>query len=177
MEGDGWVGSCCEPNCVFVVCKQFPASFFLLFLPQGGGCTTPRNDWKFDDELEWTRLEPFSGNAAIGYARLERGGQPADRSCGSGRRRRRPVTTWPFRRRSHAWRHGVDFPRGDWDPAGPPAGWGGAHRPDVGRRRRGTSAPARGTSLVGGDLAVSRVLSAGEDIAFEVQVGGWTLSS
>lgn len=24
MEGNGWVGVCCEPNLVFVVCNQFP---------------------------------------------------------------------------------------------------------------------------------------------------------
>ena len=24
MEGSGWVGVCCEPNMVFVVCNQFP---------------------------------------------------------------------------------------------------------------------------------------------------------
>lgn len=24
MEGNGWMGVCCEPNCVFVVCNQFP---------------------------------------------------------------------------------------------------------------------------------------------------------
>ena len=26
MERNGWVGVCCEPNVVFVVCNQFPVS-------------------------------------------------------------------------------------------------------------------------------------------------------
>lgn len=26
MEKNGWVGVCCEPNMVFVVCNQFPVS-------------------------------------------------------------------------------------------------------------------------------------------------------
>lgn len=26
MENNGWVGVCCEPNLVFVVCNQFPVS-------------------------------------------------------------------------------------------------------------------------------------------------------
>jgi hypothetical protein len=26
MERNNWMGVCCEPNCVFVVCNQFPAS-------------------------------------------------------------------------------------------------------------------------------------------------------
>lgn len=26
MEKNGWVGVCCEPNVVFVVCNQFPVS-------------------------------------------------------------------------------------------------------------------------------------------------------
>lgn len=28
MERNGWVGVCCEPNLVFVVCNQFPVSLF-----------------------------------------------------------------------------------------------------------------------------------------------------
>lgn len=26
MERDNWMGSCCEPNMVFIVCNQFPVS-------------------------------------------------------------------------------------------------------------------------------------------------------
>ncbi len=26
VEASGWVGVCCEPNAVFVVCNQFPVS-------------------------------------------------------------------------------------------------------------------------------------------------------
>ena len=26
MEENGWVGVCCEPNAIFVVCNQFPVS-------------------------------------------------------------------------------------------------------------------------------------------------------
>lgn len=27
MEQNGWIGACCEPNMVFIVCNQFPVSF------------------------------------------------------------------------------------------------------------------------------------------------------
>ena len=30
MERNGWVGVCCEPNAVFVVCNQFPVSPFYM---------------------------------------------------------------------------------------------------------------------------------------------------
>lgn len=26
MEKEKWIGVCCEPNCIFVVCNQFPVS-------------------------------------------------------------------------------------------------------------------------------------------------------
>jgi hypothetical protein len=26
MEAEGWVGVCCEPNAIFIVCNQFPVS-------------------------------------------------------------------------------------------------------------------------------------------------------
>lgn len=26
MEKEGWVGVCCEPNLVFIICNQFPVS-------------------------------------------------------------------------------------------------------------------------------------------------------
>lgn len=26
FEREGWLGSCCEPNSIFVVCNQFPVS-------------------------------------------------------------------------------------------------------------------------------------------------------
>lgn len=35
-----------------------------------GGLFYPRNDVPVDDSGEWTHVDPFSGNAAIGYARL-----------------------------------------------------------------------------------------------------------
>lgn len=35
-----------------------------------GGLYYPRNDEPMDAELNWTHMDPFSGNAAIGYARL-----------------------------------------------------------------------------------------------------------
>jgi len=37
---------------------------------KSGGLFYPRNDQIVDDNLEWTFVDPFSGNAAIGYARL-----------------------------------------------------------------------------------------------------------
>ncbi|KAG9570109.1 hypothetical protein KCU61_g8314, partial [Aureobasidium melanogenum] len=35
-----------------------------------GGLYYPRNDEAMDKNLKWTHMDPFSGNAAIGYARL-----------------------------------------------------------------------------------------------------------
>lgn len=35
-----------------------------------GGLYYPRNDEPMDVDLQWTHMDPFSGNAAIGYARL-----------------------------------------------------------------------------------------------------------
>lgn len=32
MEKNGWVGVCCEPNVVFVVCNQFPVCLFRTVL-------------------------------------------------------------------------------------------------------------------------------------------------
>lgn len=26
MEASGWIGACCEPNMVFIICNQFPVS-------------------------------------------------------------------------------------------------------------------------------------------------------
>lgn len=30
MEREGWMGACCEPNMVFIVCNQFPVRRLLL---------------------------------------------------------------------------------------------------------------------------------------------------
>ena len=30
MENEGWVGVCCEPNLVFIICNQFPVSLNVL---------------------------------------------------------------------------------------------------------------------------------------------------
>lgn len=35
MEKGGWVGVCCEPNLVFVVCNQFPVRYFLFVQTKG----------------------------------------------------------------------------------------------------------------------------------------------
>ncbi|EFQ28175.1 uncharacterized protein GLRG_03319 [Colletotrichum graminicola M1.001] len=130
-----------------------------------GGLYYPRNDQRFDGELEWTHMDPFSGNAAIGYARL---------NVEDGQRImwERPWTAEAVASRPHV--DGVDFPRGDWDPASgllvlTVRTWDGgakAIRPVV----KGLE-PGPWDVFVGGELAVSRVLSAGEDIALEVQVG------
>ncbi|KAK1962929.1 hypothetical protein LY78DRAFT_749363 [Colletotrichum sublineola] len=282
MEGNGWVGSCCEPNCVFVVCNQFPyraawdekgllgpdglfPDFWMVrqdvTLPardpawtawgcafmnawngafvrshfdeqslghvtktegevrlnqppvaaefrklptfgyvaqwlselgkdaalrgllkyadrnlnptwERGGLYYPRNDQRFDSELEWTHMDPFSGNAAIGYARL---------NVEDGQRImwERPWTAEAVASRPFVdgitLGDGVDFPRGDWDRASgllvlTVRTWDGAARtirPVV----KGLEAGPWNV-FVGGELAVSRVFSAGEDIALEVQVGG-----
>ncbi|KAK5675242.1 hypothetical protein LTS10_012003 [Elasticomyces elasticus] len=77
-----------------------------------GGLYYPRNDQAFDEEMEWTHMDPFTGNAAIAYARL---------NVEDGQK-----TMW-----EHPWTsealsvrpyvdgvelgQGVDFLRGDWD--------------------------------------------------------------
>lgn len=33
MERENWMGVCCEPNAIFVVCNQFPVSPLALILP------------------------------------------------------------------------------------------------------------------------------------------------
>lgn len=41
MEGNGWIGVCCEPNMVFVVCNQFPVSAGIYLLtPKSYGLTS-----------------------------------------------------------------------------------------------------------------------------------------
>ncbi|KAK1572652.1 uncharacterized protein LY79DRAFT_707471 [Colletotrichum navitas] len=136
------------------------------------GLYYPRNDQRFDGELEWTHMDPFSGNAAIGYARL---------NVEDGQRIvwERPWTAEAVASRPYVdgvtLGDGVDFPRGDWDPASgllvlTVRTWDGgakAIRPVVKRLE-----PGPWDVFVGGELAVSRVLSAGEDIALDVQVGG-----
>ncbi|KAJ5368782.1 uncharacterized protein N7496_008542 [Penicillium cataractarum] len=37
---------------------------------ENGGLYYPRNDIATDEEGHWTHMDPFSGNSAIGYARL-----------------------------------------------------------------------------------------------------------
>jgi hypothetical protein len=37
---------------------------------ENGGLFYPRNDTRIDESGEWALMDPFSGNAAIGYARL-----------------------------------------------------------------------------------------------------------
>ncbi|KDN59903.1 hypothetical protein CSUB01_03220 [Colletotrichum sublineola] len=137
-----------------------------------GGLYYPRNDQRFDSELEWTHMDPFSGNAAIGYARL---------NVEDGQRImwERPWTAEAVASRPFVdgitLGDGVDFPRGDWDRASgllvlTVRTWDGAARtirPVV----KGLEAGPWNV-FVGGELAVSRVFSAGEDIALEVQVGG-----
>ncbi|KAK2046019.1 hypothetical protein LZ31DRAFT_552731 [Colletotrichum somersetense] len=137
-----------------------------------GGLYYPRNDQRFDSELEWTHMDPFSGNAAIGYARL---------NVEDGQRIiwERPWTAEAVASRPYVdgvtLDDGVDFPRGDWDPASgllvlTVRTWDGdvrAIRPVV----KGLG-PGPWDVFVGGELASSRVLSTGEDIALEVQVGG-----
>lgn len=36
MEREKWLGVCCEPNCIFIVCNQFPVS------PNLTGCNNIR---------------------------------------------------------------------------------------------------------------------------------------
>lgn len=29
MESNGWLGACCEPNSIFIVCNQFPVCIYI----------------------------------------------------------------------------------------------------------------------------------------------------
>lgn len=43
MEKNGWVGVCCEPNMVFVVCNQFPVCCYPIYLVWKSTNITPVN--------------------------------------------------------------------------------------------------------------------------------------
>lgn len=80
---------------------------------ENGGLYYPRNDRPFDVSMEWLHMDPFSGNAAIGYARLNvEDGQ-------------RQMWERPWSKESvqaQPWVDGLDFgkvavTRGVWDSA------------------------------------------------------------
>ncbi|KXH66544.1 hypothetical protein CSAL01_05674 [Colletotrichum salicis] len=140
-----------------------------------GGLYYPRNDEPFDEEMRWTHMDPFSGNAAIGYARLNvEDGQKIiwERPWTA-----KDVSTRPFVD-AITLADGVDFLRGDWSEEEKMLvltvrSWDGSTktmRPSL--RNLG---PGTWNVFVDGQLRLSRTLSAGEDIALEVQVGHWDL--
>ncbi|WYZ44936.1 hypothetical protein EsH8_VIII_000252 [Colletotrichum jinshuiense] len=136
-----------------------------------GGLYYPRNDKRFDDNLDWTHMDPFSGNAAIGYARL-------NVEDGQKIMWERPWTADDVSSRPFVdgvtLDDGVDFIRGDWD-----------HREKllvltvrawdkdlktINPVVRNLE-PGSWNVFIGGELKMSQMLSAEENIALEVQVG------
>jgi hypothetical protein len=81
---------------------------------ENGGLYYPRNDTPFDEDFNWTHMDPFTGNAAIGYARLnvEDGVKTMvwDRPWTSDDLKARPLVD------AVTLADGVDFLRGLWDP-------------------------------------------------------------
>lgn len=146
-----------------------------------GGLYYPRNDAGWDEEGNYIHMEPYSGNAAIGYGRLNvQGGQRTMYEC-------------PWRREEVRERvcvegvdlgMGVDFVRGVWVEEGRALvvtlrRWEGV---EVEMGRDGTSVEVgfvvKGLELgswgvyVDGRLAGEKVVRMkGEDVKVEVQVG------
>ena len=77
-----------------------------------GGLYYPRNDKLVSDEFKWTHMDPFSGNAAIGYSRL-------NVSDGQKKMWDRPWTREDLAARPFIdgldFSHNVDCLRGVWD--------------------------------------------------------------
>ncbi|KAK5722848.1 hypothetical protein LTR17_014234 [Elasticomyces elasticus] len=77
-----------------------------------GGLYYPRNDQAFDEEMEWTHMDPFTGNAAIAYARL-------NVEDGQKKMWEQPWTNEVLSKRPYVdgveLGQGVDILRGDWD--------------------------------------------------------------
>ncbi|KXH60051.1 hypothetical protein CNYM01_07846 [Colletotrichum nymphaeae SA-01] len=136
-----------------------------------GGLYYPRNDEPFDEEMRWTHMDPFSGNAAIGYARLNvEDGQKIiwERPWTA-----QDVSTRPFVD-AVTLADGVDFLRGDWSEEErmlvlTVRSWDGSTRTIKPVLRN--LGPGTWNVFVDGQLRLSRTLPSGEDIALEVQVG------
>jgi hypothetical protein len=79
---------------------------------ENGGLFYPRHDKLMDEEGNWNHMDPFSGNAAIGYARL-------NVKDGQKRMWERPWTRRELASRPYVecqgLEIGVDFLRGCWD--------------------------------------------------------------
>ncbi|KAK5711425.1 hypothetical protein LTR15_012498 [Elasticomyces elasticus] len=77
-----------------------------------GGLYYPRNDEAFDEDMEWTHMDPFTGNAAIAYARL-------NVEDGQKLMWEKPWTSEVLSKRPYVDEvelgQGVDFLRGEWD--------------------------------------------------------------
>ncbi|KAJ0321879.1 hypothetical protein COL5a_009063 [Colletotrichum fioriniae] len=136
-----------------------------------GGLYYLRNDEPFDEEMRWTHMDPFSGNAAIGYARLNvEDGQKIiwERPWTA-----KEVSARPFVD-AVTLADGVDFLRGDWSEEErmlvlTVRSWDGSARTI--RPVLRNLGPGTWSVFVDGQLRLSRALSSGEDIALEVQVG------
>ena len=137
-----------------------------------GGLYYPRHDEPANVELEWTHMDPFSGNAAIGNARLNvEDGQ-------------KMMWEEPWTKETLAGRpwvdgvglaEGVDFLRGTWDKEKGAVvmtmkSWDGSEKmvkPVV------KNMPAGEWSLwVGGILARTEQVGKGGEVHVEVKVGG-----
>lgn len=143
---------------------------------ENGGLFYPRNDTKTNEAGEWTHMDPFSGNASIGYARLNV--PDGQKQMWEKPRRRGHAATQP-------WIDGIDLGqgidclRGVWDSEESALvltmkTWDG---------RRVDAAPVA-SNLPAGTWAVfvneklvqQDVVKEGGDLSVEVEVGGEELN-
>ncbi|KAM0258601.1 hypothetical protein ACHAQJ_003772 [Trichoderma viride] len=140
---------------------------------ENGGLFYPRNDTRTNEAGEWTHMDPFSGNASIGYARLNV--PDGQKMMWDNPRKRGHATTQP-------WIDGIDLDqgidclRGFWD--GEESALVLTMKTWDGRRVVATpvasNLPAAGTwaVFVNGKLVQQAIVEKGGDLTVEVVVGG-----
>ena len=139
---------------------------------ENGGLFYPRNDVPANENLDWTHMDPFTGNAAIGHARL---------NVPDGQKK---MYEAPWTRQSQASKpwvsgvelgSGVDFLRGAWDADGKclvltMKTWDGQKRsvkPVIENLSDGTW-----TVYVNGEATLTRSTQQGNSIELELEVDG-----
>jgi hypothetical protein len=139
---------------------------------QDGGLFYPRNDQSFDDDLEWTHMDPFTGNGAIAYARL---------NVEDGQRAiwQQPWTRETLNRRPYldgvTLADGVDFVRATWDEDNGKIvltvrSWDGGEKHILPVFRN--LAPGTWEVFVSGKRVTSKLCESGGDIAVSIAVSG-----
>lgn len=139
---------------------------------ENGGLFYPRNDDRTNEAGEWTHMDPFSGNAAIGYARLNvANGQ---KKIWDNPRKRGHAATQPWIDGIELGQ-GIDCLRGVWDSEESALvltmkTWDGRN---VTATPVATNLPAGEWAVfVDGELVQLGTLEGGCDLRAEVRVGG-----